>query len=86
METPRKARAWINNTQLYLLINKDVYDHNDKMVAFALSFMKEGAVRLGPSLKPKQPSPGTRQASELGPTFLKDSMTHSSSKIPENKP
>ena len=37
---PKKARAWINNTQLYLLIN------DDKKVTFALSFMKEGAAGL----------------------------------------
>ena len=43
---PKKAGAWINNTQLYLLVNKDVYDHNDKKIAFALSFMKEGSARL----------------------------------------
>ena len=43
---PKKARAWINNTQLYLLINKDVYDHDDKKIVFALSFMKEGSAGL----------------------------------------
>ena len=43
---PKKARAWINNTQLYLLVNKDVYDHDDKKITFALSFMKEGAAGL----------------------------------------
>ena len=43
---PKKARAWINNTQLYLLVNKDVYNHNDKKIAFALSFMKEGVAVL----------------------------------------
>ena len=43
---PKKARAWINNTQLYLLVNKDVYDHDDKKIVFALSFMKEGSARL----------------------------------------
>ena len=43
---PKKARAWINNTQLYLLINKEVYDHNDKKITFALTFMKEGAAGL----------------------------------------
>ena len=43
---PKKARAWINNTQLYLLVNKDVYNHDDKKIAFALSFMKEGAAGL----------------------------------------
>ena len=42
----KKAIAWINNTQLYLLINKDIYDRDDKKVAFALSFMKEGAAGL----------------------------------------
>ena len=43
---PKKARAWINNTQLYLLVNKDIYDHNDKKIVFALSFMKEGSAGL----------------------------------------
>ena len=43
---PKKARAWINHTQLYLLVNKDVYNHDDKKIAFALSFMKEGAAEL----------------------------------------
>ena len=43
---PKKARAWINNTQLYLLVNKDVYNHDDKKITFALSFMKEGAAEL----------------------------------------
>ena len=43
---PKKARAWINNTQLYLLINKEVYNHDDKKIAFTLTFMKEGAARL----------------------------------------
>ena len=43
---PKKARPWINNTQLYLLMNKDVYDHDDKKRAFTLSFMKEGSARL----------------------------------------
>ena len=43
---PKKARAWINNTQLYLFINKEVYDHDDKKIAFTLTFMKEGAAGL----------------------------------------
>ena len=43
---PKKARAWINNTQLYLLVNKDVYDHDNKKIAFTLSFMKEGSAGL----------------------------------------
>ena len=43
---PKKARAWINNTQLYLLVNKDVYNHDDRKITFALSFMKEGAAEL----------------------------------------
>ena len=43
---PKKARAWINNTQLYLLVNKDIYNHDDKKIAFSLSFMKEGAAEL----------------------------------------
>ena len=43
---PKKARAWINNTQLYLLVNEDVYNHDDKKIAFALTFMKEGVAGL----------------------------------------
>ena len=43
---PKKARAWINNTQLYLLVNKDVYNHDDKKIAFTLFFTKEGLAGL----------------------------------------
>ena len=50
---PKKARACINNTQFYLLINKDVYNHDDKKIAFALTFMKEGAAGLWALTKTK---------------------------------
>ena len=50
---PKKARAWINNTQLYLLVNKDIYNHDDKKITFALSFMKEGAAGLWALTKTK---------------------------------
>ena len=44
--TPEKARAWFNNVQLYLLVNKDIYNDDDRKIAYALSFMKEGAAAL----------------------------------------
>lgn len=37
-----KSRQWINNAQLYLLVNRAVYDHDDKKIAYMLSFMTEG--------------------------------------------
>ena len=43
---PEKARGWFNNTQLYLLVNKDIYNNNDQKIAFALSFMREGSAAL----------------------------------------
>lgn len=43
---PTKARAWINNAQLHLLVNKVVYDHDDKKVAYVLSFMTKGSAGL----------------------------------------
>ena len=44
--TPEKARGWFNNTQLYLLVNKEIYNDNDKKIVFALSFMREGSAAL----------------------------------------
>ena len=44
--TPEKARGWFNNTQLYLLVNKEIYNDDDKKIAFALSFMREGSAAL----------------------------------------
>ena len=44
--TPEKARGWFNNTQLYLLVNKEIYNDNDRKIAFALSFMREGSAAL----------------------------------------
>ena len=41
-----KARAWLNNVQIYLCVNKAVYNDNEKMIAYALSFMTEGAAWL----------------------------------------
>ena len=43
---PEKARGWFNNVQLYLLVNKDIYNDNDRKIAYALSFMKEGSAAL----------------------------------------
>ena len=44
--TPEKARGWFNNVQLYLLVNKDIYNDDDRKIAYTLSFMKEGAAAL----------------------------------------
>ena len=44
--TPEKARGWFNNVQLYLLVNKDIYNDDDRKIAYALSFMREGSAAL----------------------------------------
>ena len=44
--TPEKARGWFNNVQLYLLVNKDIYNNDDRKIAYALSFMREGSAAL----------------------------------------
>ena len=44
--TPEKARGWFNNVQLYLLVNKDTYNDDDRKIAYALSFMREGSAAL----------------------------------------
>ena len=44
--TPEKTREWFNNTQLYLLVNKEIYNDDDRKIAFALSFMREGSAAL----------------------------------------
>ena len=44
--TPEKARGWFNNVQLYLLVNKEIYNDDDRKIAYALSFMREGSAAL----------------------------------------
>ena len=44
--TPEKARGWFNNVQLYLLVNKDIYNDDDRKITYALSFMREGSAAL----------------------------------------
>ena len=36
------SRQWLNAVQLYLLINEDVYNNDDKKIAFVLSYMTKG--------------------------------------------
>ena len=55
--TPEKTREWFNNTQLYLLVNKEIYNDDDRKIAFALSFMREGSA----ALKRNPPNFGTWQ-------------------------
>ena len=43
---PKTARAWINNAQLYLLVNREVYNHNDKKITYVLSFMTKETAGL----------------------------------------
>ena len=38
-----KASAWIDSVTLYRMINNSVCDNDQKKIAFALSFMKEGS-------------------------------------------
>ena len=42
----KKSRAWINNAQIYLLVNKEVYNHDNKKIAYVLSFMTKGSAGL----------------------------------------
>ena len=37
-----ELKRFLQDTQVYLTINKEVYDNDDKKIAFVLSFMKEG--------------------------------------------
>ena len=38
----KSAISWLNSVRAYVLINKEVYDNDDKRVIFALSHMKKG--------------------------------------------
>ena len=66
--TPEKARGWFNNVQLYLLVNKDIYNDDDRKIAYALSFMREGSAALWAlteteaALKRNPPNFGTWQS------------------------
>ena len=37
------SRQWLNTVQLYLLVNKDVYNNDNKKIAFILSYMTKGS-------------------------------------------
>ena len=37
------SRQWLNAVQLYLLVNEDVYNNDDKKIAFVLSYMTKGS-------------------------------------------
>ena len=37
------SRQWLIAIQLYLLVNKDVYNNNNKKIAFVLSYMTKGS-------------------------------------------
>ena len=39
------ALSWLNSVRVYVLINKEVYDNDNKRVVFALSHMKKGVVQ-----------------------------------------
>ena len=37
------SKQWLNAVQLYLFVNKDVYNNDDKKIAFVLSYMTKGS-------------------------------------------
>ena len=41
-----KASAWMDSVKLYLLINNTIYDSDQKIITFTLSFMKEGSATI----------------------------------------
>ena len=41
-----KASVWMDSVKLYLMINNTIYDTDQKNIAFALSFMKEGSAAI----------------------------------------
>ena len=36
-------KQWLNTVQLYLLVNKDIYNNDDKKITFVLSYMTKGS-------------------------------------------
>ena len=41
----KTALSWLNSVRAYVLINKEVYDNDNKRVVFALSHMKKGVAQ-----------------------------------------
>ena len=41
-----KASAWMDSVNIYLMINRAIYDSNKKNVTFTLSFMKKGSATI----------------------------------------
>ena len=72
---PAKARGWFNNAQLYLLVNKDIYNDDDRKIAFTLSFMREGSAALWALTE-------TEAAFKRNPRALETGRTSSTSSPP----
>ena len=37
-------QAWIRSVKLYLLVNEEIYDTDQKKITFAFSFIKKGSI------------------------------------------
>lgn len=43
--TPTKAMTWLNSVQIYLIVNREIYNTDEKRITFTLSFMKKGSAQ-----------------------------------------
>ena len=39
----KTSRQWLNAVQLYLLVNEDIYNNDNKKITFVLSYMTKGS-------------------------------------------
>lgn len=44
--TSSKAQRWLDSVQMYIYLNRELYDTDEKQVIFALSFMTENSARV----------------------------------------
>ena len=50
------SKQWLNAVQLYLLVNKDIYNNDDKKITFILSYMTKGSALTWAATFVKMPS------------------------------
>lgn len=44
--SPSEAQRWLDSVRIYLYLNREIYDSDEKQVIFALSFMTENSAKV----------------------------------------
>ena len=81
-----KSTQWLNAVRFYLLVNDKVYDTDNKMIAFALSYMTKGSAHTWATTFRQNAITGTTIAMALSLTSLLNSKLHSNTMTSQELP